>query len=245
MRTKIWAHRGFSSEAPENTLSAFKKAIDCGADGIELDVHLCKSGEVVVLHDERIDRTSSGKGLVGDFTLDELRKFDFSYKQNEFAGERIPTLAEVYALIAPSNLTINVELKAGALPEPEMIASLARLEAEYGMADRLIYSSFNHYSLLMLKEALPNAKLGLLYSCGFAYPWNYAHGIHADALHPMQQNLMIPDYVTESHKLGVKVHPWTVDEPEAMEKLIRLGCDAIITNKPALAMEVRAKAEKE
>ena len=245
MHTKIWAHRGFSSEAPENTLSAFKKAVDCGADGIELDVHLCKSGEVVVLHDERVDRTSSGKGLVTDFTLDELRRFDFSNKMNDFAGERIPTLAEVYALIAPTKLTINVELKAGALPEPEMIASLKRLEAEYGMAERLIYSSFNHYSLLMLKEALPHAKLGLLYSCGFAYPWNYAREIGADALHPMQQNLMIPDYVTESHSLGVSVHPWTVDDPADMERLIRLGCDALITNKPALAMEVRAGVENE
>ncbi len=243
MHTKIWAHRGFSSEAPENTLSAFRMAADCGADGIELDVHLCRSGEVVVLHDEKLDRTSSATGLVGDYTLDELRRFDFSNKMPAFAGERIPTLAEVYRLIAPTNLTINVELKAGAMPEPEMIASLARLEQEYGMTQRLIYSSFNHYALLMLKKALPHAKLGLLYSCGFAYPWDYAARIGADALHPMQQNLMIPGYVEDSHAAGISVHPWTVDDPDAMERLMRLGCDAIITNKPALALEIRNRVQ--
>lgn len=240
MATMIQAHRGASADAPENTMEAFRLAVDIAADGIELDVHLTKDGEVVVIHDDTIDRTSNGSGRVSDMTLEELRRFDYSNGMKGFKNIRIPTLREVYELVAPTKMFINVELKAGGLPEPELIAKLAALEDEFHMKDRLIYSSFNHYSLIMLKERLPHAKTALLYTAGLAYPWRYAKEIaDAAALHPYKANLMIPDYVESSHDLGLIVNVWTVDDPADMRWLLGLGVDGIITNKPAVAMAIR------
>ena len=240
MTTMIQAHRGASADAPENTMEAFRLATDIAADGIELDVHLTKDGEVVVIHDETIDRTSNGSGRVSDMTLEELRRFDYSNGMKGFKNIHIPTLREVYELVAPTKMFINVELKESGLPEPELVAQLAALEEEFHMKDRLLYSSFNHYSLLMLKERLPHAKTALLYTAGLAYPWRYAKEIaNAAALHPYKANLMIPDYVKSSHDLGLIVNVWTIDDPADMRWLLGLGVDGIITNKPAIAMAIR------
>ena len=110
-KTKVWAHRGASGYAPENTLDAFRKAVEMGADGIELDVQMTKDGELVVIHDETIDRVSNGKGWVKDYTYEELKKFNFNKTHLEYTKEEIPTLEQVYLLIQPTNLTINVEIK--------------------------------------------------------------------------------------------------------------------------------------
>ena len=112
-KTKVWAHRGASGYAPENTLDAFRKAVEMGADGIELDVQMTKDGELVVIHDETIDRVSNGKGWVKDYTYEELKKFNFNKTHLEYTKEEIPTLEQVYLLIKPTNLTINVEIKTG------------------------------------------------------------------------------------------------------------------------------------
>lgn len=108
-KIKVWAHRGASGYAPENTMDAFRKAIEMKADGIELDVNLTKDGEVVVIHDEVLDRVSDGTGRVQDFTCNELKKFNFNKIHPEYEKEEIPTLEEVYQLIKPTDLTINVE----------------------------------------------------------------------------------------------------------------------------------------
>ena len=107
-KTKVWAHRGASGYAPENTLDAFRKAVEMGADGIELDVQMTKDGELVVIHDETIDRVSNGKGWVKDYTYEELKKFNFNKTHLEYTKEEIPTLEQVYRLIKLTNLTINV-----------------------------------------------------------------------------------------------------------------------------------------
>jgi len=104
----IWAHRGASGYAPENTLLAFKKAIELGANGIELDVQMTKDGELVVCHDETIDRTSNGSGWIKDMTLAELKSLDFSCGQKDFAGVTIPTMREVFELLAPTGFIINI-----------------------------------------------------------------------------------------------------------------------------------------
>lgn len=244
MYTKVWAHRGASADAPENTLEAFRLAAELGADGVELDVHLTADGEVVVIHDDTIDRTSNGSGAVSSMTFAELRQFDYSNNMRGYKGCKIPTLREVYELLAPTGLHVNVELKAGALPEPELIEQLAQLEAEFGMEDRIIYSSFNHYSLLMLKEQLPHAKTAILYMTALAYPWKYAASLGCAALHPMMPNLMIPDYVAETHALGMITNVWTVDRPDDIKRMLALGADGIITNEPAMVMALRATHQK-
>lgn len=117
----IWAHRGASAHAPENTLPAFELAVEQGADGVELDVHLTADGHLVVTHDETIDRCSDGTGAIASLTLEQLRAFDFSAGWEGFAGTRIPTLREVYELLHPTDLTINVELKNTFAPYPSTL----------------------------------------------------------------------------------------------------------------------------
>ena len=111
--TKIFAHRGASAYAPENTLPAFELAERQGADGIELDVQLTKDGEVAVIHDEKIDRTGTGEGFVRDFTLAELKSLSFHNQMEEYRGVKIPTLREVLELVKPGNMAVNIELKTG------------------------------------------------------------------------------------------------------------------------------------
>ena len=144
MKTKVWAHRGASAYAPENTLEAFRLGAEQGADGVELDVQLSKDGELVVIHDETIDRVSGGHGYVRDYTLEELRKLQFNKTHPEYQDVRIPTLGEVYDLLKPLGLEINVEIKTGIYFYPGIEEKLYLLEKEKGMQGKIIYSSFNH-----------------------------------------------------------------------------------------------------
>ena len=160
--TKVWAHRGASAYAPENTLEAFKLAVDMGADGIELDVQLSKDGELVVIHDEEIDRTSNGKGFVKDYTLKELKKFNFNNSNSKYHKVNIPTLKEVFELLKSTEMDINVELKTGVFFYEGIEEKVLSLAKEMKMEERIIYSSFNHYSVMKVKELDENAKIGLL-----------------------------------------------------------------------------------
>jgi len=242
MNTIIQAHRGASAYRPENTLEAFSLAIEQKADGIELDVHLSRDGHVVVAHDERLERVSNGTGLVNDHTLEELKSLDFS---RLFPGQgpcRIPTLAEVYALVKPAPLTVNIELKTTELLYPELPGKLDALAREYGMEGRVMYSSFNHYSLLEMKKLNPSAKTGLLYQLGMVDPWVYANYVGAWAIHPHYFVIAaLPETVAKCHDNGIMVNVWTVDDPQAVKKMMQCGVDGIITNKPDLAASCRAE----
>ena len=173
-KTKVWAHRGASGYAPENTLDAFRKAVEMGADGIELDVQMTKDGELVVIHDETIDRVSNGKGWVKDYTYEELKKFNFNKTHQEYTKEEIPTLEQVYRLIKPTNLTINVELKTGIVFYPGIEERVLELTERLGMKEHVIYSSFNHYTIRKIKELDPQAKTGMLYEDGIIDAVDYA-----------------------------------------------------------------------
>ena len=173
-KTKVWAHRGASGYAPENTLDAFRKAVEMGADGIELDVQMTKDGELVVIHDETIDRVSNGKGWVKDYTYEELKKFNFNKTHLEYTKEEIPTLEQVYLLIKPTNLTINVEIKTGIVFYPGIEGRVLELTERLGMKERVIYSSFNHYTIRKIKELDPQAKTGMLYEDGIIDAVDYA-----------------------------------------------------------------------
>ena len=238
MKTKVWAHRGASAYAPENTLEAFQLAVDQKADGVELDVQMTKDGKLVVIHDETIDRTSDGHGRVMDHTLSELKKMKFNRTHPEYADATIPTLAEVYELLKPVGLEINVEIKTGIIFYPEIEERLYRLELEMGMEGKIIYSSFNHYSAMKMKELNPGARVGLLYSDGFQNVPHYAAKLGADALHPALYNLQYPDFLEECRKRGLLLHVWTVDEEEDIRRLVEAGIDAVITNRPDVARRI-------
>lgn len=195
MKSKVWAHRGASAYAPENTLEAFRLGAEQGADGVELDVQLSKDGQLVVIHDETIDRVSDGHGYVRDYSLEELKKFVFNKTHPEYADARIPTLGEVYDLLKPLGLEINVEIKTGIYFYPGIEEKLYLLEKEKGMQGKIIYSSFNHYSVMKMREYDPAARTGLLYADGFQDVPGYAAGLGADALHPVLYNLQYDGFL--------------------------------------------------
>ncbi len=236
-KTLVWAHRGACGYAPENTMPAFKLAIEMNADGIELDVHFSKDGKIMVVHDEKVDRTSNGQGLVTEYTYEELSHFDFGKKfAPEFKGTKIPTLDEVYELFAPTNLWVNVEIKTS---DAAMPAALDELAKKYGMEDRVIYSSFNHEQLARMLRVNPNAFVAPLYGFNMIKPWLYCENLPAKASHPNQNQISLyPEYVEECHKRGIRVHPWTVNKEEDMKFLVSEGCDAIITNYPDVARKI-------
>lgn len=237
--SKIIAHRGASGYAPENTMPAFEMALDMNAEGIELDVHTTKDGEVVVIHDHTIDRTSDGEGLVGGFTLDELRKFDYgSWYGDEFKGVTIPTLREVLELLRDWNGLLNIEIKSGPIIYEGIEQKVIDLIEEYETADRIIISSFNHYSLRDIKKIDPSIKIGLLYGAGLVEPWIYAKRLNAEALHPSYHNI-IPELVEGCHENSIQLNPYTIDREQDIERMINAGVDGIITNYPDRALAVR------
>lgn len=230
--TLVWAHRGASGYAPENTLEAFEKAAELNADGVELDVQLSKDGEIVVIHDEVIDRVTEGKGYVKDYTLAELKQFHANQTFPEYKDAEIPTLAEVYELLKPTGLSVNVELKTGVFFYPGMEEKVLKLAKDMQMEDRIWYSSFNHYTIRRMKEMQPDIKTGILYADGIYEIGAYAEQIHADALHPALYNVLYPGMVEDCHKRGKRIHVWTVNETAHIEKMLEMGVDAIITNYP-------------
>ncbi|NLE18685.1 MAG: glycerophosphodiester phosphodiesterase [Propioniciclava sp.] len=232
--TSVWAHRGASGYAPENTLPAFELALEQGADGFELDVQLTRDDEVVVIHDETLERTTDGNGWVADHSLEDLRKLDASYGHEKYGGTRIPTLAEVFDLVRDTGTMVNVELKNSRIAYKGLEERVLAIVEAHGMAHRVVLSSFNHYSLrhlVGLGSALP---LGALYSEPLWKPWQYAARLGATALHPSLAATR-RKIVEKSHEHDLAVHVWTVNEPEDVQRMVGLGVDALITNYPDVA----------
>lgn len=239
----VLAHRGASGYAPENTIEAYKKAIELGADGIELDVQMTKDGEIVVIHDETIDRTSDGKGWVKDYTLEELRKFNFNNHNPHYPHADIPTMREVFELIKPTNLVINIEIKTGVVfyPIEEKILALTK---EMEMEDRVFYSSFNHYTVKKVHELKPDAVVGFLYMDGPIDMPEYGKKHGVDALHPALYNLQYPGFIEECKKAGLKLHVWTVNEEQYVKMCLDADVDSVITNYPDMARRVIEENKK-
>jgi glycerophosphoryl diester phosphodiesterase len=240
--TAVWAHRGASAYAPENTLPAFLLAERMGADGVELDVQLTADGEVVVIHDETMERTTDGTGAVAELTLAELRRVDACNGLGEYAGTVIPTLAEVFTALAPGRLTINVELKALTEFRPGIEPVVAELIAAHDLADRIVVSSFNHYSLKTLQQLAPTLRLGLLLAENLYLPWEYAAEFGAAAIHPRWEVLRVPGMVEYARAAGIAVHPWTVNTEADLAWVFGLGVDAVITDHPDRALRIRGAA---
>ncbi len=240
MNTKplVWAHRGASGYAPENTLAAFEKAVELGADGVELDIQLTKDDEIVVIHDEKIDRTSDGKGWVKDYTLEELRDFNYNRTKPEYEHADIPTMREVFELLKPTGLFINIEIKTGVFFYDKIEEKILALTKEMGMEDRVCYSSFNHYTVKRIHELKPDAEVGFLYADGPIDMPSYGEKYGVNALHPALYNLQYDGFIKECKEKGLKLNVWTVNEKEHMQLCCKYGVNAIITNYPDIAREV-------
>lgn len=237
--TKVFAHRGASGYAPENTLEAFALAGEQGAQGIELDVQLTKDGEVVVIHDETIDRVSTGKGAVRDYTLEELRRFSFHNHKKEYEGVQIPTLREVLEQVKPGGMEVNIELKTGIYWYPGLEEKTVELVKAAGMENRVIYSSFNHYSVQKILELDGEAETAYLYSDVLLNVENYAKNTGVCGLHPAVYHLKMADFLESYRKSGLKIRVWTVNDEADMRQFIEKDLEAVITNYPDRALRVR------
>ena len=234
----IYGHRGASGHAPENTLEAFQLSMDMGADGFELDVHMSKDGELVVIHDESVDRTTNGTGLVRELTLAQLKELDACTGMEKYRGAKIPTLAEVFDLIQNTHHIVNVEVKGDDWFYPQIEEKCLALAKEKGIEDRVIYSSFNHYTLMRLRELKPDAKLGMLFGDIMVRPWEYAEQLHVDYLHPMKMNIYVPGFAEGTYAAGYGINMWTINDEETMAECLKHDA-GIITNYPDVAVALK------
>ncbi|HIE39436.1 MAG TPA: glycerophosphodiester phosphodiesterase [Anaerolineae bacterium] len=241
-RTLNIAHQGASDVAPPNTLAAFHRAAELGADGVELDVHLSADGVPVVIHDFTVDRTTNGTGRVADFPLAALKKLDAGSRFDPaFAGERIPTLEEVFEAVG-RRLLINVELKAVPRENRGLEEAVVTLVERHGLRDRVLISSFDPFALRRVRRLAPHLPLGFLYETAPLSRLARAlaglmRGLQPEAIHPHWAQVR-PPTVRRAHGRGRRVVAWTVDEPEVMRRLSEWGVDGIITNRPDRLREV-------
>ncbi|MBD3919168.1 glycerophosphodiester phosphodiesterase [Paenibacillus sp. PR3] len=227
------AHRGASAYCPENTMAAFQHALDLGATGIETDVQMTSDGHLVLIHDESLQRTTGSSKLVKDVTLDEMKQLDAgSWFDPAFAGERIPTLRELLELVKThEGILINIELKNGVVLYPGLEEAVIEEVRFQGMGERVILSSFNHYSLVLCKQLAPEIRTGILYMEGLYEPWEYAARIGANALHAYHY-AVLPEWTTQAAERDIVYHPWTVNELDEMKRLLEAGVAGIITDYP-------------
>ncbi len=227
-------HRGAREAAPENTLASFRKALELGADGIELDVMLSKDNRMVVIHDYTVDRTTDGSGKVNELRLAELKALDAgSWFGDAYAGERVPTLEEVVEAL-PLETIINIELKNlslfGGLLEAEVVDLIER----HKLVSRVIVSSFNPLSLRRVAGLNPAIETGLLYMRSMPLPlrraW-VAPFVHAKALHPEYAQVSSA-FVHRARRKGYRLNVWNAKELDELRALVEKRVDTIITDRP-------------
>ncbi len=229
--TKNYAHRGFSGAYPENTMLAFRKAVEAGCDGIENDVHLTKDGELVIIHDERVDRTTNGTGFVADYTLAELKKLNAAVLFPEFGVQEIPTLKEYFDYVKDLPIMTNIELKTGVDTYPGIEQKVYDMIMTYGLKEKIIISSFNHYSVLRMKAIDPEIICGFLEESWIINAGAYAAGQGVECWHPLF-NTLTEENVAELRAHQLKINCWTVNDEADIRKMIDLDIDIVIGNYP-------------
>jgi len=227
------AHRGASALAPENTIAAFRKALEVGAGGLEFDVHFSKDAVPVIIHDEKLERTTNGHGLVQDLNLAELQELDAgSWFSTEFAGVSIPTLDQVLDEFHSSDLVLNIELKNDIISYPGIEEAVIKRVSKRKLEERVIISSFNHSSLETCRKINPALRTGILYLTEIFEPWNYARSLGCYSVHPFFFHLQNPEIVNGFREHKLPVYAWTVNEIVDMELMVAVGIEAIITDNP-------------
>jgi glycerophosphoryl diester phosphodiesterase len=242
-RPLIFAHRGSSAYAPENTLAAFNLAVQQHADVIELDVKLTADDQVVVIHDDSVDRTTNGIGQISSLSLPELKRLDAGSKYSPvFQAEKIPTLAEVFEAVE-GKIIINIELKNYASPLDDLPNKVISLIKAYKLESSVFLSSFNFIALIRAHYLLPTLPLGLLTIAGLANPT-----LRSRLVRFGPQLALCPNYVDVStqliraaHRANCQIYTYTVNQPDSMKQLFSIGVDGIITDDPPLAQKVLAE----
>lgn len=241
---KIISHRGAFKYAPQNTIPAFLKALEIGANGIEFDIQMTKDNELVVCHDYTIDETSNAKGKIKDFTLEELKKIDFGIKYSpEFKNTKIPTLEEVLK-IANEFEIINIEIKSQAEKNEEVVKRVIECVKENNFTNDIIYSSFD-FEVLKIMQKLDNTlKLGALFTTADFSRENKAirkiEKVKANSLQAIHPNarFLRRQYVEECHKNGIMVNCWGANSTKKITQMFDIGCDLIITDEVERAIQI-------
>jgi len=238
----VIAHRGASAYAPENTLAAFKLAVQQQADAIELDVTLSADDHVVIFHDKTLDRTTDGQGSVSNLPLAALRELDAgSFYDVSFRRERIPTLGEVFETVG-KKIFINIELKSNSLFVEKLVKAVVKCVKEYNMSSRVLFSSFNFIALKQTAKLLPEVPNGLLSLTGFAsacaHTW-FKGLIPHQSLHISLQDAR-QGLIDRAHGQGCCVFAYTINRTEDIQRLLNLGIDGMFTNDPPLAIRTIA-----
>ena len=243
-RPTIFAHRGASAHAPENTLAAFELALAQGADGIELDAKLSGDGHVVVIHDATVDRTTDRQGRVKDISLAELRSLDAGgFFAEQYRGEKVPTLEEVFEALG-KRMFVNVELTNYSTLGDYLVEAVCMLVKKCGLQKQVLFSSFFASNLSKARGLLPEVPRGLLAFNGLLGVWARSFGFafgRYQALHPNLKDVT-PQQVQRVHRLKRRVHVWTVNTAEDMRRLFNWDVDGIFTDDPQLAVQARGSA---
>lgn len=241
---QIFAHRGSKKTHPENTMLAFIEAERVGADGIEFDVQLSADGEIVIIHDETLDRTTTLTGYVKNYTAEELKKADAGiFFSEQFIGERIPLLREVFEWAAENDLIMNVELKTDKFPYEGIEQKVIDLIREFHFEDRIILSSFNHHSLEIAKEIAPEIERALLFKELPKDIENILEEKGESGFHPKRRTIT-KKLIQYAQKLGYKVRPWIANKRKNILLLSDLGVDAIMTDCPEKAIKLLRQKSK-
>lgn len=230
----LFGHRGVPEEAPENTLASFRRAVELALDGVELDVRLCKTGELVVIHDERVDKLTDGSGYINQLSFEEIRSLDAGVRfGGKFKGERIPSLEEVLETLR-GKMLVNVELKAKSILGDGLEGKVVALIEKMGLESSVILSSFNPFSIRRVKQANPTLTVGLLFSddqpVHLRRAWA-ARFVRVEGLHP-RYPLVTEKLIGKARANNWFVGTWTVDDADVAARLFRAGVNIVMTNRP-------------
>lgn len=228
--TEIFAHRGSSGTHPENTLPAMKAAILSGADGIELDIHVLKSGELIVMHDERVDRTTNGSGFLKDYTLSEVKKLVIGKRL--FRKIRVPTLEEIFKLVSGTDMILNIELKTDVFEYEGIEQKVLALADKFPEVKRM-YSSFNPDTLIRLRDLDPTARLALITHENLDEVLPLHEKIQLDAAHPPVKAMKNPILKQ------IAARYWTVNKEETITHFIDANVKGMMTDFPEKAVALR------
>lgn len=237
---QIFAHRGFSGYYPENTMLAFQNvAEETVADGIELDIQLTKDGEIVIMHDEMLDRTTNGSGWLKDHTLEELKMLSVGVNvKGFFPRQTIPTLREYFTWLKTTKLITNIELKTSYFEYEGIEEKLIAMVKEFGLEDQIWYSSFNHYTVARIKKLMPEAKCGLLTDTWLMNIGEYAASQGAASVNARTYFCAKEGVAADLHAHNIALQAWTPNDAEMMQELVDAGVDVLITNYPDIAAKV-------
>jgi glycerophosphoryl diester phosphodiesterase len=231
---KVVAHRGYSGRYPENTMLAFKKAAEAGADEIEMDVQLAKDGTVVITHDESVERVTGVKGWVRDFDFAELRKLDASSVfRGKYGFNPIPSLEEYLEWVKDTAIVTNIELKNSDFYYQGLEEKTVALIRKYDLEKRIVFSSFNHASLLKCKKLCPAIPCGVLVEQHVGGAGYYIRSNGLDFYHPSMKFLS-DEIVEDCKNQGVEINVWTVNDIDGLLKAEAWGLRGIITNFPGV-----------